>query len=38
MNGLGDFIAGLIKFLLGLIIIGPLVAIFIVGIGVGALF
>lgn len=38
MNGLGDFIGGLIKFLLGLAIIGPLVAIFIVGIGVGALF
>lgn len=38
MNTFGDFLAGLLKFLLSLVIIGPLVAILIIGIGIGALF
>ena len=33
-----NFLAGLLKFLISFIIIGPLIAILLIGIGIGALF
>ena len=38
MDTFGHFLAGLLKFLISFIIIGPLIAILLIGIGIGALF
>ena len=38
MDTFWNFLAGLLKFLISFIIIGPLIAILLIGIGIGALF
>ena len=38
MDTFWNFLAGLLKFLISFVIIGPLIAILLIGIGIGTLF